>query len=83
METGKILLAIEERRKWELREREILDKLAEIRKEREELTRVISDTKKKIAELDATLSMQRAPSPHSSGAAAAVPGSHTMGPLSR
>jgi hypothetical protein len=83
METGKILLAIEERRKWELREKEILEKLAEIRKEREELIRVISDTKKKIAELDATLTSQKGPSQPTGGAPSSVPGSQTMGPLSR
>jgi hypothetical protein len=83
METGKILLAIEERRKWELREKEILAKLSEIRKEREELTRVISDTKKKIAELDATLTSQKPPSRPSGGQTSAVAGSQAMGPLSR
>jgi hypothetical protein len=83
METGKILLAIDERRKWELREKEIIEKLAEIRKEREDLLRVIVDTKKKIAELDATLTGQNNPSKPSGGHSPPLPGSHMMGPLSR
>jgi len=81
MESGKILMAIEERRKWEIREKEILEKLEEIKKEREEILRVISDTKKKIAELDATLGSRNAPS--QKGVTPTLPGGPAIGHLTR
>lgn len=60
MESEKILLAITERRKWELREKEILAKLAEVRREHEEILRGISETKRRIEDLDAALSSKGA-----------------------
>jgi len=55
MDSGKVLLAIEEQRKWDQREKELLLKLDDIRRTREELRRAITEVKRDIAVLDSTL----------------------------
>ena len=49
------MLAIEEMRKWDQREKELLLRLDDIRRTREELRKAIVEVKRDIAVLDSTL----------------------------